>query len=735
MIVVKGIVILLIELLRRSKSRLQLGLDLKGGVAFTLEVDPQAAAKFTEQDRQEKLAKAIEIIGARINAFGVSEPVIRPVGNNRIEVQLPGVNTKDNPEVVDNVKKPARLDFRIVHPTLTPQSSPNGDVPAGYEVMSLEHEGRRGETSVEELFVKRIPEMTGESISNSFPRPDMYGKPEVILEFTPEGRKRFAQVTRTIAEEGHKAGTLGRLAIVLDGKLYSAPTVKEEIDSPSAQISGSFTEREAISLANVLNNPLDLPLLVREQSEVGPSLAEDAITGGVVAVITLAINVLTILGIMASLGATMTLPGLAGIVLTMGMAVDANILIFERMREELAAGKSLATSNQSGYIKALTTILDAHFVQLIICAIMIWLGTGPIKGFGVTLAIGVVATLFSVLVTAHLVMEMLIQSNFLKKFTMRRMLKDIHVDWVKFGKPAFVGSWLVVILGIVVVFAKGERIYGIDFAGGDVVSLQFKEHLDTAKIRHAAEQSGIGEINPTYSSALGGGNEVLKIETAEGKSAALVSALQKAYPSAGFEKVGEYRVGASIGKEIELNALKAVGVSMLTILLYIALRFEFGFGVGAMFSSLHDILMTIGIFVLFGHQFSAPMVAAILCIAGYSINETVVVFDRIREELKLNPTGSLRDIVNSAINKVFARTIMTATTTFLAALSLYLFGGGVLRDISFTFLVGIVTSTFSAIFIAAQVFYWWHKGDRKHVEAHADVAPKYEWTGSSKASE
>jgi len=174
---------------------------------------------------------------------------------------------------------------------------------------------------------------------------------------------------------------------------------------------------------------------------------------------------------------------------------------------------------------------------------------------------------------------------------------------------------------------------------------------------------------------------------------------------------------------------------MLVILLYIAFRFEFGFGIGAMVSTAHDILMTIGIFVLTGHKFSAPMVAAILCIAGYSINETVVVFDRIREELKLNPTGSLREIINSAINKVFARTIMTSSTTFLAALSLYLFGSGVLRDISFTFLVGIVTSTFSAIFIAAQVFYWWHKGDRKHVEAHADVAPKYEWTGSSKASQ
>ena len=174
---------------------------------------------------------------------------------------------------------------------------------------------------------------------------------------------------------------------------------------------------------------------------------------------------------------------------------------------------------------------------------------------------------------------------------------------------------------------------------------------------------------------------------------------------------------------------------MLVILVYIAFRFEFGFGVGAMASTLHDILMNIGIFVMFGHQFSAPMVAAILAIAGYSINETVVVFDRIREELKLNPSGNLRDVINSAIRKVFARTIMTASTTFLAALALFVFGSGVLKDIAFCFLVGIVTSTFSAIFIAAQVFYWWHKGDRKHVEAHQDIAPKYEWAGSSRASE
>jgi SecD/SecF fusion protein len=750
--------VVLAELSRMSRAKLQRGLDLQGGVSVTLEVDDsKAGPDLNESTRTEKLAKAVEILSDRVNKSGVVEPIIRPIGTNRIEVQLPG-DPKQTPDIIEDVKRPAKLDFRIVHPTASPATSTAGDIPAGYEIMSLDFEDRNGGLGSEEVFVKRIPEMGGEMIANSGVYRDQYGKPEVQMQFTSEGRKKFAEVTRDIAAGGAKAGTIGRLAIVLDGKLYSAPTVKQEIDSPSAVITGNFTDREAFNLANVLNNPLDLPLRVQDQYEVGPSLAQDAIssgvrasvigtalvaafmvtfysTGGLVAVITLAINIAIILGVMASFNATMTLPGLAGIVLTIGMAVDANILIFERMREELAAGKNLLTSNQSGFLKALTTILDAHIVQLIICAIMIKLGTGPIKGFGVTLAIGVISTLISVLITAHMLMEFLIESGWIKKMTMRHLLKNINVDFIKYGKPAFIGSWIIVLIGLGVVAYKGKAIYGIDFAGGDVVTLTYKQRLDPGQIRSVATAEKIGEINPTYTSAMGGGSEQLRIETEEGKSSGLVAALQKQYPQAGLESVGVSKIGASIGKEIELNALLAVGVSMLTILIYIAFRFEFGFGVGAMFSSLHDILMTIGIFVLFGHQFSAPMVAAILCIAGYSINETVVVFDRIREELKLNPTGSLRDVVNLAINKVFARTIMTASTTFLAALALFLFGGGILRDISFTFLVGIVTSTFSAIFIAAQVFYWWHKGDRKHVEAHADVAPRYEWQGASKASE
>ncbi|MEY4940490.1 MAG: hypothetical protein RIQ93_2225, partial [Verrucomicrobiota bacterium] len=391
--------ILLTELLRLSKRKLRLGLDLVGGVAFTLEAVEPPGEKIDAQARKEKLQKAIEIIGARINSFGVAEPIIRPVGENRIEIQLPEISTKDNPDVVNNVKAPARLDFRMVHPNAQP--GPGVETPPGYEVKLLEQEGRRGEAFTEEVFVKRIPEMTGKMVANSFARPDLYGKPEVLLEFTSEGKTRFAEVTRAIAAIGQRGGAPGRLAIVLDGKLYSAPTVREEISGGSAQITGSFSDREAINLANVLNNPLDVELRVMEQFEVGPSLAEDAVLsarsafiistlltigfmlvfytiGGVVAAIGMGVNVVITLGVMASIGATLTMPGIAGIVLTLAMSVDSNILIFERMREELRAGKTLGAALESGFDKAWSAILDSNVTTLLVAVIMIWLGTGPV---------------------------------------------------------------------------------------------------------------------------------------------------------------------------------------------------------------------------------------------------------------------------------------------------------------------------------------------------------------------
>jgi SecD/SecF fusion protein len=432
---------------------------------------------------------------------------------------------------------------------------------------------------------------------------------------------------------------------------------------------------------------------------------------------------------------TLSMPGLAGIILTVGMAVDANILIFERMRDELQLGKSLRSALVSGYDKALITIVDAHITQVLICVVMIIFGTGPIKGFGVTLAIGVFSTLFSTLVVSHMIMEWLIEKEIIKKLPMMHLFHLVKTDFVRWGRPAFIASWAIVAFGVAVVVYKGDRIYGIDFSGGDVVTATFNKRIDIQEIRNAAKAVNINDVEPSYQHDLGSNIEVLKLETPFGKADQLIAQIQKDRPDAGLKEVGRENIGPSIGAEIKWNAIISTVLSLAIILFYIAFRFEFGFAVGAVVSTVHDILMTIGIFVLSGRQFSAPMVAAILCIAGYSINDTVVVFDRIREELHLNPGVSLREIVNHAIQRVFSRSLMTSLSAFLAAVSLFIFGGGVIHDLSFTFLVGIITGTFSSIFIASPIFYWWHKGDRKHVEKHQDVKPTYEWTGASKASQ
>jgi SecD/SecF fusion protein len=586
----------------------------------------------------------------------------------------------------------------------------------------------------------------------------MYGKPEVILEFTKEGRARFADVTRLIAEGGQRSGQLGRLAIVLDGKLYSAPTVREEINSDSAQITGSFTDREAINLANVLNNPLDVELVVKEQYEVGPTLAADAVisaknafmfstaltvgfmiffytVGGVVAAIGMGVNVLITLGVMASIGATLTMPGIAGIVLTLAMSVDSNILIFERMREELKLGKSLGTALEAGFEKAWTAILDSNVTTLLVAGIMIWLGTGPVKGFGVTLAIGIFTTMFAAVVVSKLLLEFLIHGGVIKTLRMISILQNTAYDFLKYAKPAFIVSWTIVLIGIGVVAYKGKAIYGIDFIGGDMITLNYAKKVEIAQLREAATKAGLKDVTFTYQKTVGVEREVLKITTPfdQGRPAALK--LQQVLPEAQLELAGESRIGPSVGKEIQWNALQSVLWALVAILVYVAFRFEMGYGVGAVVSTVHDLLITIGFFVLFDRQFNAPMVAAILLIIGYSVNDTVVVFDRIREELKLNPTGTLKDIVNRSLNLTLSRTIVTGGTTLLTAVTLIAVTTGDVNDIAFTLLIGVLTGTFSSLYIASPVFFWWHKGDRKHVEAHHDVAPKYEWQGTSKASE
>jgi SecD/SecF fusion protein len=457
--------------------------------------------------------------------------------------------------------------------------------------------------------------------------------------------------------------------------------------------------------------------------------------GGLVAAIGMGVNVLITLGVMASIGATLTMPGIAGIVLTLAMSVDSNILIFERMREELKLGKSLGVALEAGFDKAWSAILDSNVTTLLVAVIMIVLGTGPVKGFGVTLTIGIFTTMFAAVVISKLILEALIFGNVTKKLPMFSVLQNTAYDFLSFTKAAVIATVVVLVVGIGAVAYKGKEIYGIDFVGGDMVTLNFAKKVELSELRNAATKAGIKEVNFSYQQPLGTDREVLRVTAPFDQGKPIVGKLQAQLPAAKFEVAGEARIGASVGQEIQWNALKSILAALVFILIYVAFRFEMGYAVGAVVATVHDLILTVGVFVLFDRQFNASMVAAILLIAGYSINDTIVVFDRIREELKLNPVGTLREVINRALNLTLSRTIITGGTTFLTAVTLILTTSGDVNDIAFTLLIGVITGTFSSLFIATPVFYWWHKGDRKHVEAHHDVAPKYEWQGTSKASE
>ncbi|CAI8352849.1 MAG: Uncharacterised protein [Opitutia bacterium UBA7350] len=741
--------VLLKHLLSSAQSQLRLGLDLKGGVGVTMKVDDSAQNNLSSYEQAEQLEDAIKIMADRLDGSGIAEPVIRPRGNNAIEIQMPGASTKQNPEIIDVIKKPARLEFRAVHESLDPYTTALQDYPIGYEVLAEDREDRAtGEIKERKMFVKRIPEATGEIVEDAFAIQSPTGSFEVNLIMTGEGAKILRAVTEKMVGKP--------LAIVLDGKLYSAPVVNSVL-SRQAQITGGFSQREAFDLANVLNNPLAVELQVDEMYEVGPSMAAGArdssmnavkwgallvvgfmilyyFIGGVVAVLSAIVNIVIVLGVLSSLGATLTLPGVAALVLTLGMGVDANILIFERLREELKLGKSIKNAAAGAFQKVTSTIVDANVTTLITATILILLGTGPVKGFGYTLAIGICASIFCALVVTRFLVDFLIHRAGFKQVLGLRLLGETKFDFFKYRRPAFLASWALVISGIVSVVLHHDNIMGIDFTGGDEITIAFNEKIEGGKLDAAAEQLGLGEVNPVYQTLIGEDREVLKIQTRFDQSRSVLEGLQSAFPDAGLEEEAITQIGASVSTNIQWNAVWSVVAALGGILLYVALRFEMGYGIGAVVATVHDVLMTVGIFVLCGAlgifvsgQFTAPMLAAILMIVGYSINDTIVVFDRIREELELNPGTNLRAIIVTAINRVFSRSILTSVTTLLAAVSLYVFGAGVINDFAFVFIIGILTGTFSSIFIASPVFYWWHKGDRRHVEERELTPKTYDW--------
>jgi len=738
------------RLQRQAAGKIKLGLDLQGGTEFLVEMDTDVLfSGITTNSQQQRsevasaaLSQAIEVLRKRIDRFGVAEPIIQSAGGNRILIQLPGLSQSDKDSAREQITKSAYLEFRMVAENSAEIVNPRtGEllepVPPGYEVLKHVDQQANGKSQLEAYVVKKKPEngLAGDIVKSAMVTRGTSG---LAIEFrlTDEGATRFGETTRE--NINHK------LAIVLDGELYSAPNIQSAIESGSGEITGTYTYEQAMELANVLQNPLKAPLHIVYTSDVGATLGKDSIHSGVKASIfgvvfvsafmlvyylvaglaanvALITNIIILLGVMCSVGTTFTLPGIAGGVLTVGMAVDANVLIYERIREELAKGKSLRGAIDAGYARAFGTIFDSHVTTLISSIILIFMGTGEIKGFGVTLTIGVAASLFTALVVTRLIFNFLTDRNLIKSMPMMHLIKSSKVNFMGIARPLFVVTWLFVILSLGFGITRGSKLFGVDFLGGDSTRFSFvqSQKLDEKDLRAAL--TTIGEKDAQIQYQKGETSKTLRLTTAIGSADKVTKLLAEKFPAAQFTTVERQEVGATLGSEILQSGIIASLLAMFGILVYVAFRYEFSFAVAAVIAVLHDVLFAIGAYCLAnavsGRQFNATVVAAILTIIGFSINDKIVIFDRIREDLKLGVRGSFKDIINQALNQTLSRTIITSGTVFIATMSLFIWGGGVINDFAFTFLIGIIVGTYSSIYIASVIVLWWHKGERPNIGA------------------
>ena len=706
------------KLQKQVAGQIQLGLDLRGGSSFLVAIDTNKL----ENAAGGALAQAVEVLRRRVDTIGVAEPDIRPLGANKIMIQLPGLSEADQAKAKKLVTEAAFLEFALVHQN-SDRLIADEITPDGYKKYAYTSKDAQGDKFTRDVLVEIENKygLKGEHITSAYPSRDpLTQSPMILFGFNSEGASAMGRLTQQ--------ENIGKqMAIILDGKLLAAPVLQDRITS-NGQITGDFTSEEAATIANALLNPLKAPLTIEEEMSVEPSLGEDSVNSGfnaalygviavalfmllyywfsgLVANFALVLNLFILIGVMCYLDAALTLPGIAGIVLTIGMAIDANVLIFERIREELKAGKGTQGAVETGYSKAFGTIIDANLTTLIVSVILMTMGTGPVKGFGVTLTVGICASMFTALVVTRLIFDLF--RNFGTGQGLR-LLEQPKLNFMGVAKYAFVASWILVAIGIGYGINKGSDAMGVDFKGGDQITLEFTAKKTTGELRAAIGQ----DSQIQYQAASGGKTERLQVTVGFGKGEQAYKTLTEKFADAEFKKVSQLRTGPSISNEILQSASKSLLIALFAILVYVTFRYEFSFALGAILAIIHDVLMTLGIFFIFEGQLSAPVMAAVLTIIGFSINDTIVIFDRIREDLKLGLPGTFTEIMNGAISKTLSRTIITSGTTLLAAGSLFLFGGGAINSFAFTLLAGVLTGTFSSIFIAGSLVLWKNKGEK-----------------------
>ncbi len=812
----------------------KLGLDLQGGSSFVVEIDEEKLTEgllevhtdWVDEDLAKNLGdeikkaqnRAIEVIRARIDGMGIAEANIYAEKNKRIVIQLPGIDKETRHAAEDSILEVGFLAFHLVHKdneelveelwekswapkgykiqalalpsghtrtyyvrVKTDEKMPTADQLRGFHAppahdFALMHRDVSGRKAYEPVFIARRRELTGEYLENAWFTQGGFGAALVKIKFGGAGSKKFKMITGNYCPHGKKNpfDRGRRLAIVLDGIVFSAPELRTAIFDGEAQIEGMQSAEEAHHLANVLQaGSLPAPVEIIEKSEVDASLGKDSIDSGIRAVMYGGIAVVVFMlvyymlsGLVANLalgldlvllplgmviaagflgllsggglGAksislpVLTLPGIAGILLTIGIAVDANVLIFERIREELRLGKTLRAAISAGYDRAFVTIIDANITTLITAVILFVAGSGPVRGFAVTLCGGILVSMYTALVVTRMAFELIVDKTNLTKLRMLSIVKATKIDFV--GKRGIAAVLSVAVIAVTWVFLVMSyqkdpgQVIGVDFTGGSALTFRVEDDSrkpEVAEIRDTLAEAGVSGAHIQYKKSLDGATVGhLLVRTGVGlvgdkKPAGVIrTTILSAYEAVGLTEGLEIEVGPQVGGELRKTATLAIIFALVGIVLYVSWRFEFGFAIGAIAALAHDVLITIGVYCLFGRQLSLPIIAALLTIVGYSVNDTIVVFDRIREDLRdsdLRRKRSYKEICNLSINQTLSRTLLTSVTTLLAVGMLLVFGGGAINDFALALCIGVVVGTYSSIFVATPVMLLWH-GDKKPVK-------------------
>jgi SecD/SecF fusion protein len=723
------------------KKPFKRGLDLAGGIRLVLEAKP---TKEIPRITKEHQAALMDIIRRRVDALGVAEPLIQAKGTNQIVVELPAIQREE--EALQMLKSTAMVEFRYLKDV---QSNNNPAAP--YKMVVKEGPEGKEEIVFYDIEGKEVPQskvlenapviLTGNDLNpkrRARAEPGPTNKPIVTFSLNPEGQKKFAAFT---------AGHVGDyLAIVLDNKIISAPIIRTHIYTEGVQIEGGFKDlREAQQLADLINaGALPVPLEIASVEKVGPTLGQDSLQKslragiwglalvmlfmlgyyllpGLIADIALLLYTLFMLAIFKAIPVTLTLPGIAALIITIGMAVDANILIFERLKEELRAGKTLRAAIDAGFHRAFTAIFDCNTTTIISAIVLYAIGTGPIKGFALTLGIGTILSMFTAITVSR---TLLIVVESLFPFARNPRLYGVF-SWTRGVKFNFVKHWklwfaisLAVIIPGIIFYAPPIRGLkkGIDFTGGMIITLKFEKPVSLPDVRNLLAKAGFSDAFVQTSRD----NKNLYIRMKE----ASLEARKKVESLLGekfgkFEELSVDSVGPTISRELTQKALMGVILASILILLYLSFRFnELKYGVAAVIATLHDVAVMFGSFAilgkLFGVEIDSLFVTAVLTMIGFSVHDTIVIFDRIRENWRLRRRGeTFGEIVNASINQTLARSINTSLTVLLVLLALFFFGGVTIRHFIGALIIGTITGTYSSIFNAAQIVYLWTRKERK----------------------